>query len=95
MSLEKDVERGRLADAVLQNPVYVESYGLIEQEITRKWRESRDAAEREQLHQLLRMLDKARTVLESAMRSGKVAAKELERKRSLAERMTGRWQKAA
>lgn len=87
MSLEKDAERGRQAQAVLDNPVYVESYGLIEQEITRKWRDSRDASEREELHRLLKMLDKARTVLESTMRSGRVAEADIQRKRSLAERV--------
>lgn len=90
MSLEQDVERGRQAEAVLANPVYADAYLQIEQEVTRKWRESRDKEEREQLHQLLRMLDKARTVMESTMRSGKVAAKELERRQSLSERLTGR-----
>ena len=86
MSLEREADRGRLADDVLRNPVYAESYDLIEQEITRKWRDSKDRDEREQLHQLLRMLAKARTVLESTMRSGKVASSELKRKRTLAER---------
>ena len=95
MSLEKDVDRARLAADVLNNAVYSESFALIEQEITRKWRDSRDASEREQLHQLLRMLDKSRTLLEATMRSGQVAAKDLERKRTLAERMTGRLQRAA
>ena len=95
MSLENEALRGQMAAAVLENPVYAESYTLIEREITRLWRDSRDADEREQLHQLLRMLDKARTVLESTMRSGKVAAKEMERKRSLAERAIGRLRSAA
>lgn len=95
MSLDKDIDRGRHAEAVLNNPVYTESYTLIEQEITRKWRDSRDKDEREQLHQLLRMLDKSRTLLEATMRSGQVAKKELERKQSLAERTIGRLQRAA
>lgn len=95
MSLDKDVDRGRHAEAVLNNPVYAESYALIEQEITNKWRDSRDKDEREQLHQLLRMLGKARTLLEATMRSGQVARKELERKQSLAERTIGRLQRAA
>lgn len=95
MTLEYDVDRGRKAEEVLNNPVYADAYTRIEQEITRKWRESRDKEEREQLHQLLRMLDKARTVLESTMRSGKVAAKELERRRSLPERVTGRLRRGA
>jgi hypothetical protein len=82
-----EAERGRQAQAVLDNPVYASSYGLIEAEITRKWRESRDKDEREQLHLLLRMLDKARNVLESTMRTGKLAEAELERKQTLMQRI--------
>lgn len=87
MSDQHEAERGRLAQAVLDNPVYAESYGLIEAEITRKWRESRDKDEREQLHMLLRMLDKARNVLESTMRAGKLADAEIERKQTLMQRI--------
>lgn len=87
MSDEQEAIRGRLAQDVLDNPVYAESYGMIEQEIMAKWRDSRDSAEREELHRLLRMLGKARSVLEGAMRTGKLAAAELERKKTLAERL--------
>lgn len=87
MSHEKDAERGRQAQAVLDNPIYAESYGLIEQELMNKWRDSRDRDEREELHRLLKALVKARSVLESTMRSGKVAAAELERKRTWADRI--------
>jgi hypothetical protein len=52
-----------------------------------KWRDSRDAAEREELHRLLKMLTKARNVLESTMRTGQLASAELERKRTLADRV--------
>lgn len=91
MSLEMDVERGRRAEEVLNNDVYADSYALIEQELTRLWRESRDKDEREQLHQLLRMLDKARNVLESTMRSGKVAADQLRQRQSLLQRAGARF----
>lgn len=87
MSDAEDVERGRLADSVLNNRVYAESYDLIERELIRIWQESRNKDEREELHQLQRMLSKVRTLLESTMRSGKIAAAELERKRSLPERL--------
>jgi hypothetical protein len=95
LSLEKDIDRARLADEVLNNPVYAESYAQIEQEFTKLWRDSRDKDEREDIHRALLMLGKARTILEATMRSGQVAAKELERKRSLSERMTGGWRKTA
>jgi hypothetical protein len=80
------VERARLAGEVLDNPVYVEAYTLLETEITNAWRRSKDKDEREELHRLLRMLEKSRTVLESAMAVGKVEAHEIRRKATLAER---------
>jgi hypothetical protein len=85
----KDAERGRMAQQVLENAVYAESYGLIESELTRVWRESRDPAEREQIHMLLRMLDKVKNVMESTMRRGEIAAAEIRRKQTLAERAAG------
>lgn len=91
MSDQLEAQRGQLAEQVLNNQVYVDAYGLIEQELTRLWRESRDRSEREQLHQLLRMLGKVQTVLESTMRTGQVAASELRRKQSLAEKIGSRF----
>lgn len=87
MSYENDVKRGQLADAVLTNEVYTEAYSLIEQGILAKWRESDDREEREQLHKLLKLLGKVQGMMESTMRSGQVASRELERKRSLSERV--------
>lgn len=86
----RDAERGQLAKLVLDNAVYVESYGLIEAELTRKWRESRDNDEREQIHLLLRMLDKVKNVMESTMRRGEIAAAEIVRKRTLLDRVIRR-----
>lgn len=87
MSDEIDAQRGKLAEAVLENEVYRDAYAQIEQGITTKWRESRDAAEREELHRMLRMLEKVKSVTETVMRTGQLAAAEIERKRSLAERI--------
>jgi hypothetical protein len=90
LSLENDIERARLAEDVLKNHAYAESYVLIEKEFTKLWREARSKDEREDIHRALLMLDKARQVLESAMKSGQVAADKLRQKQSLAERLTGR-----
>lgn len=87
MSLHDDARRGSLAQQVIDNPVYAESYDLIEREVMELWRDSRDPAERESLHVFLKALTKARRVLESTMRSGKVASAELERKQSLRQRV--------
>lgn len=93
MSLLKDAERGQLAQAVLDNPVYAEAYGLLEKGITDRWRDSRDAADREELHRQLMALMLLKSQIESVMRSGKVAVSELGRKQSRAERMTDGWQR--
>lgn len=93
MSLVKDAERGQLAQAVLDNPVYAEAYGLLEKGINDRWRDSRDAADREELHRQLMALMLLRSQIESVMRSGKVALAELGRKQTKAEAMLTGWQR--
>lgn len=86
MSDFEESQRGQLAQQVLENPVYLASYGQLTDEITRKWKDSRDKDEREQLHSLLLIVEKARNVLETTMRRGELAEAELTRKRTLMER---------
>lgn len=96
MSHEADVLRTKRAQEVLENEIYAEAWTQIEQEIIRQWREARNPQDREQLHQLLLMHGKAKTALESVMRSGRVAEAELARKQSRAEQIgsayAARWQ---
>jgi ribosome-binding ATPase YchF (GTP1/OBG family) len=87
MSLQNEAQRGELAKQVIENEVYAEAYTLLEQEITRAWRDSRDAAEREELHRALRSLVKVQKVLESTMNSGKVAAATLQAEKTRAQRI--------
>ena len=94
MSDFDEAQRGQLAQSILDNPVYADSYKQIEDSLTRVWRESRDAKEREEVHQLLRMLDKTKNIIESVMRTGKLADAEIKRKQSLAERTIGRFRAA-
>ena len=82
-----EAERGRQAQAVLDNPVYAEGYAQIEQELMHKWRDSRDAHEREQLHRLLMALTLIRSRLEATMRTGKVALDKITQRQTLAERI--------
>ena len=93
MTDQTEAERGRLAQAVLDNPVYEGAYTLLASEFTQAWRDSRDPAEREQLHQLLLMLDKVKSVIEGAMRLGKIAEAAETRQRSLIERIG--WKRAS
>ena len=82
-----EAERGRQAQAVLDNPVYADGYAAIEQELMHKWRDSRDAHEREQLHRLLMALTLIRSRLEATMRTGKVALDKITRQQSLVQRI--------
>ena len=87
MSDFDEAQRGQLAQAVLDNSVYADSYAQIESAMTRLWRDSRDPKEREEIHQKLLMLDKVKGLIESVMRTGKLAEAEIKRKQSLAERV--------
>lgn len=87
MSDVAEAERGRQAQAVLDNPAYTDGYAQIEQELMHKWRDSRDAHEREQLHRLLMALTLIRSRLEATMRTGKVALDKITQRQTLAERI--------
>lgn len=89
MSLESDALRGAQASEVLENPIYQGAFTGIEQEIISLWRGARDTQDREQLHQLLGLLEKVRTALETVMRTGEVAKADLQRRQSRAEQMAG------
>lgn len=95
MSHEADVERARRAQEVLDNPVYADAYGSIREALRNAWEASKDRDEREDIHRMLRALQKVNTVLESTMRNGELAAAELQRKKSLAERIRPKWGQAA
>lgn len=93
MSLEKERDRGRLASDVLDNPVYAEAHAAIEQEVIRQWRDARNPQDREQLHQLLLMHERAKAALEQVMRTGKLAQAELQRKATKAEQIGNEYQR--
>lgn len=87
MTDEHDVMRGEQAREVLENPVYLDAYGQVEQELYRQWRESRNQHDREQLHQFLMMLSKVKTAMEATMRSGQIAKDKLLQKQSMIGRL--------
>lgn len=90
MSDQYEIERGRMAQEVLENPVYIEAFDLVEKEIIQTWRDARNPKDREQLHQLLLLLPKSKAVLEQAVRSGQLAKNSLVQKQTLAARI---WQR--
>lgn len=82
MSYEAEALRGRRAQEVLDNEIYVETYALLEAELVRQWRDCRNKDDREQIHQLLITLDKVKIAMESVMRSGEIASAKLIEKES-------------
>ena len=87
MSAEQDVQRGKDALAVLQNPAYIEAYTTLDAALVKAWRDSRDPQDREDLHRMLGLLSRLQGVMESAVRNGHITEKEILRKRNFAERM--------
>lgn len=87
MSAEQDVQRGKDALAVLQNPAYIEAYTTLDAALVKAWRDSRDPQDREDLHRMLGLLSRLQGVMESAVRNGQITEKEILRKRNFAERM--------
>jgi hypothetical protein len=88
MATDVDIERGRLAQDVLDNEVYADAYTKIEQGIIQKWRDARDKDEREHLHRLLLCLQAVRDNLRSVMQTGELAKHSLEQRQTWAERAT-------
>jgi hypothetical protein len=87
MSAEQDVQRGKDALAVLQNPAYIEAYTTLDAALVKAWRDSRDPQDREDLHRMLGLLSRLQGVMEGAVRNGQITEKEILRKRNFAERM--------
>lgn len=87
MSNEQDVQRGKDALAVLQNPAYIDAYTTLDAALVKAWRESRDQQDREDLHRMLGLLSRLQGVMEGAVRNGQITEKEILRKRNFAERM--------
>ena len=87
MSNEEDVQHGKDALAVLQNPAYIEAYSTLDAALVKAWRDSRDPQDREDLHRMLGLLSRLQGVMEGAVRNGQITEKEILRKRNFAERM--------
>lgn len=86
MSLEMEAQRGQLAKSVLDNPVYQDACTKIEEALTRAWRDSRDRDEREELHRMLRTLEKVQSLIGGVMRSGEIAQGKIRQRATLRQR---------
>lgn len=87
MNEAKDIERGALAESVLSNRVFLESFDTLETKITNEWKQSQCPIEREKLHLSLLLMKRLESHLKSLVMNGEVAGRVVERKNKLAERL--------
>lgn len=81
MNEHDEVERGRMAQELLANPVLQQALAAIETEIFGMWRECKlhDAQGQEALLQLLKTTDKFKAILHSYINTGQLAKDNLMR----------------
>ena len=87
MNEAKEIERGALAESVLSNRVFLESFDALEAKITNEWKQSKCPNEREKLHLSLLLLKRLDSHPKSLVMNGEVAGRVVERKNSLSERL--------
>ncbi len=75
MTLDEEKRRGDEAQRLLEEPLLIEAFKTIEQELTQAWMESpaRDAQGREKTWLMLKLLHKVRGNLESMVANGTMA----------------------
>jgi len=85
MDAEEQIARANRAQAILDDPLVVETFAAVEAECVKRWRngdeEGRSSPEmREAVWQLLKNMETFRGMFAAYIRTGKVAAAEIERK---------------
>lgn len=87
MSTSQELERGRLAAEVLENPVFRDAFDQMRAEIVSKWRAERDGEVRDWYWTLDNAAKRLKQVLTDTMNTGLLAQKQLELERSRAEKV--------
>jgi len=92
MTPEEESRRGDEAARLLQHPLLIEAFELIEQEYTEQWKNSpaRDEDGRQSIWLALKNLHKVKGHLEYTMETGKVAKASLLQQAAEAARNLGR-----
>jgi hypothetical protein len=80
MTLEDDMTRGAKAQALLQNPLFVEAFESVSQAIHDQWANCpvRDRDGAHELRLMLKLLNDVRSVFELAVSDGKEARRRLD-----------------
>lgn len=79
-TLQTEVERGHQARAIIDHPLWVESWDIWEAAIRQAWEDSSasDSLERETLFFALQAGRKARASIETVLETGKLATSQME-----------------
>src|SRR5574337_289256 len=87
-TIEQRIHAGTQARDVLENEAFTQAFEAIEKDLIEAWKSSpaRDAAGRESIWTYLHLLNKLKTQLTTTMETGKLAALELDHKRTLLSR---------
>ncbi len=78
--LEKDVERGNRAAALLRDPALLDAFEGVASAIHERWAATpvRDREGAHELHLMLKLLNDLKSVLETAVTEGNAALREIE-----------------
>lgn len=83
----EELERGRLAQEVLENRVYAESMAQIEREITERWQVESDPKAREWLWSLNQAHKRLQSVLRDTMLTGQMRSKQIDAEQTRLQRL--------
>ena len=84
MNEHQEVERGKHAEAVLDNIAFKSAFEQIEKDIINQWKQAKDPLDREKLHLSLQMLSRLESVLKASIANGQVSMQILERQNLMA-----------
>jgi hypothetical protein len=85
MNEHQEVERGKHAEAVLDNIAFKSAFEQIEKDIINQWKQAKEPLDREKLHLSLQMLQRLESVLKTAIANGQVSKQILERQSLMAQ----------
>jgi hypothetical protein len=86
MSASEELERGRLAAEVLENPVYRDAMDQLRAEIVTRWQNEKNEADRNWLWALTQASKRLDQVLQDTMATGQLRSKQIELQRTRAEK---------
>lgn len=86
--LHDEATRGERASELMDDPLMVEAFTLMQERFTAEWADSpvRDTEGRERIWMMQKLLQNVRSHLLQAATTGKLASLQLEQKRSMAQK---------